>query len=182
MGCRSPPGKWNLGVFGEWGGVEATSRVDGVPSDAERSSGTREPTIPAEADPAGGHAAHTVINIADYVTVYDWIVALCTSISQQDAVPALRLFVLDLAPRASSSAFGSRVLHSFLPRLPWIRVYRPVARHEEAVRSLCALSQSTSGHDKRAELLSRINGPNSLGIEFRRRPGDIQRGPCGLSY
>lgn len=107
----------------------------------------------------------SVINIADYVTVYDWIVALCSSLSQHGAAPAPRLFIVDLTPRASSSAFGSRVLPSFLSQLPWIRVYRPVARYEDVARSIRGNLPSARDHDNGAMLLRRIDGPDSLGAE-----------------
>src|SRR5262249_27456735 len=93
---------------------------DGVPKD-ENSEKT---TLPRMAD--NGPSA---INVADRVTVYDWLVALCCAASQQllaaprTPLPNLRLFVLDLQPPGRSSAFGVRAFPAFFRSLSWTRVY-----------------------------------------------------------
>ena len=66
------------------------------------------------------------INVADYVTVFDWIVGLCCAAGKKgNSFPQLRIHVLDLNPPKHSKAFGVRMLPSLLSQLPWVRIYRP---------------------------------------------------------
>ena len=104
------------------------------------------------------------INVANHITVFDWIVAFCCRLERQEHRPRLRFFVLDLEPAACASAFGCRTLPSFLSRLPWLRVYRPAAPLEDALIGIHPeRSQATDSPGRVRELLAHCHGPEVLG-------------------
>lgn len=84
-------------------------------------------------------AREPTINVADYVTPYDWAIACSWVVFnhwQSDAdgraqaqlpnLPRLRILILDLSSQLGRSAFWSRQFNMLSPSLPWICVYRPL--------------------------------------------------------
>jgi hypothetical protein len=65
-------------------------------------------------DPPAGLSGSNV-DVADHVTVYYWVVALCCNAQrvEKERLPRLRLFILDLEPTQHSSAFGTSRSSSF---------------------------------------------------------------------
>ena len=57
----------------------------------------------------------------------------------EKSLPQLRVFVLDLASANHPSALGCQMLPSLLQKLPWVKVYQPVARHEDELDADCLL-------------------------------------------
>lgn len=108
------------------------------------------------------------INVADYVTVFDWVVALCCKAATEstEALPQLRLYILDLTPPQHSTSFAIRTFARFLPDLPWVRVYRPVARAEQPFNKLSEYCDAYRSEDPHLENAIRpLLGPAVLGLD-----------------
>lgn len=73
---------------------------------------------------------NTTINIRDYVTPFDWAVAISLSVHsilENDAKAlAFRILILDIDSHDSGDAFGPRAFAAMGATLPWVQVYRPV--------------------------------------------------------
>jgi hypothetical protein len=79
----------------------------------------------------------TAINIASYVTPYDWAVACSRTVFQQcrgtrklteqreKQLPTLRILIIDLQSQLYDHSFGAKAFSAVASVLPWVQVYRP---------------------------------------------------------
>jgi len=66
------------------------------------------------------------VTIQDFVTPYDWLVAMCLRAAECPTPVPFRIFLWDLASARHPSSFSCRVLPLLLPRMPWVRVYEGI--------------------------------------------------------
>ena len=77
---------------------------------------------------------YSTINVANYVTPYDWAFALSCVVSGDGfdgadgacGAPGLRILIFDLKSQEHSGAFASEVFPVVGHAMPWVRIYRPV--------------------------------------------------------
>ena len=92
-----------------------------------RAAGGRPRTVVVVWDctPAAGE---TTIAVGDYLTPFDWLVALSLAARRWAGVSRLplRIHVLDLASHDHTGAFAVQNLGLLTTALPWVAVYQPV--------------------------------------------------------
>jgi hypothetical protein len=77
---------------------------------------------------------YSTINMANYVTPYDWALALSCVASGDNfkvsdsagSIPNLRILIFDLKSQENSGAFAGEVFPVLGHAMPWVRIYRPV--------------------------------------------------------
>jgi len=117
---------------------------------------TTEPTLIIVCDGLPSISEST-INIADYVTPYDWAVACsCVVFNRWQSsiwsdklakpadLPRLRLLILDLNTSDQQVSFGLQQFKAFACSLPWIQVYRLIP------------SSPTNANDLSVDLLNEV--------------------------
>jgi cold shock CspA family protein len=73
---------------------------------------------------ASGSTAGPSLNIRDYITAYDWAVHFFLDGLAGDAVPDVRLFILDVTSRQPDVSFPAQQFPGLLSLMPWLRAYR----------------------------------------------------------
>ena len=63
------------------------------------------------------------VNVADYVSVYDWAIYLLLSLPDSGA--DVRLLILDVTSKESNSTSAAETFPALLPSMPWVRVCSP---------------------------------------------------------
>jgi len=64
------------------------------------------------------------IDVAPYITAYDWAVHFFLSSVAGNQIPRVRLLILDVTPQQSEPPFAAKRIPGLLPLMPWLRVYR----------------------------------------------------------
>jgi hypothetical protein len=121
-------------------------------------------------------AQESTINISDYVTPYDWALAFSRALLDRsnknkgttlhgqgpdDALPQLRILILDLKSQEHSGAFSHGAFPVVGHALPWVQVYRPVQPDRVELAALL----TGDNDDYTISLLRSAIPPGLFGIE-----------------